>query len=253
MSTSSGTDSLLATLNYTLLVLNTTSRHLTHISRQSVAARTPPRINLSALTRLISDYRIFVRLWGLLSIYTWARSTPPDDTTLQRITYVQVAASAAFQALENGAYLAQHGVLVRGWSEERQAKAWVWSSRAWAVHVALDLVRLWRVRTIRLDEATALAKVADSQEPEGSHQIQAEVVGGDGQLEKAKNTQQELLEKQQEEEERAWWREVIVNAAYAPLTLHWSVERGIFGDGVVGLLGSTAGVIRLMQVWKATA
>lgn len=53
--------------------------------------------------------------------------------------------------------------------------------------------------------------------------------------------------------ERRWWREVVVNAAYAPLTVHWSVEGGWVGEGVVGALGMVAGVVGFREVWGRTA
>ena len=53
-------------------------------------------------------------------------------------------------------------------------------------------------------------------------------------------------------EESRWWREVLVNAAYAPLTVHWSLEGGWVGEDVVGVLGVVAGVVGLREVWGRT-
>lgn len=55
------------------------------------------------------------------------------------------------------------------------------------------------------------------------------------------------------EEEMRWWREVGVNAAYAPMTLHWSLEQGLLGDGVIGALGVVAGGLKLREAWRKTA
>ena len=54
-----------------------------------------------------------------------------------------------------------------------------------------------------------------------------------------------------EKEWRAnWRREMVVNMAYAPLTLHWSLERGIIGESWIGLLGSVAAISGLRVLWK---
>lgn len=106
---------------------------------------------IKALTDLIADVRIFIRLWGLLSIWQWGKamwSFPPRDLIIKRIVWAQVFANVAYQSLENAAYLAQHGVLFLDWSEGKRNRAWLWSARFWAAHVLLDLGRLWRLRRI---------------------------------------------------------------------------------------------------------
>lgn len=55
------------------------------------------------------------------------------------------------------------------------------------------------------------------------------------------------------EEEEAWRREVVVNAAYAPMTVHWSLEEGCISPLAVGVLGSVVGAINVTELWKATA
>jgi hypothetical protein len=59
-------------------------------------------------------------------------------------------------------------------------------------------------------------------------------------------------EKDAEVDER-WWKGLIVNLAYAPLTIHWSLESGLIGEFAVGVLGSIAGIADLRDVWKKTA
>ena len=46
-----------------------------------------------------------------------------------------------------------------------------------------------------------------------------------------------------------WWREVWTNAAWAPLTAHWSIEKGMLGEGTVGALGMVAGGLTLREAW----
>jgi hypothetical protein len=89
-------------------------------------------------------------------------------------------------------------------------------------HVVMDFVRLYHEYTVR-KSGTKGAKKDD------------EVVD------------------QAESAWRAKWRkELVVDLAYAPLTVHWSLEKGLVGDFWVGLLGSVAGVTGLRALWKNT-
>ena len=51
----------------------------------------------------------------------------------------------------------------------------------------------------------------------------------------------------------AWRRDLVSNAAYAPLTVHWSLEEGLVGDFWVGFLGTVASGVGFAQLWKNTA
>jgi hypothetical protein len=75
-----------------------------------------------ALADIIADYRIFVRLWGCVGLYTWARSTyleplpenaTSKDKTLRKLTWAAIASCVGFQVLENGAYLSSKGMRAR--------------------------------------------------------------------------------------------------------------------------------------------
>jgi hypothetical protein len=184
---------------------------------------------LKALSDLISDFRIFVRLWGLLGIWRWGERTlksPPGDVVVRRLVYSQVVVNVFYQYLENGAYLSSKGVM--GWSTEKQNKAWLWSSRFWMAHVGLDFIRLYREWMLRRQRGTEEERRTDG--PKG-----------------------DVITDRGEEEWRAGWiKEMVVNLAYAPLTVHWSLEKGLVGDFWVGLLGSVAGVAGLDALWKNT-
>jgi hypothetical protein len=246
LSTPSGTDTFLLAICYTSLLtsslLSSLSLHRIHAAARrliSQAISLPPNTTviidtsalptsrllitatrLKALSDLISDFRIFVRLWGLLSIYKWGKrvyNEPPADALVRRIEYTQVASNIAYQYLENGAYLASKSVL--GWSKEKQTRAWVWSSRFWMLHVGLDFVKLWREAKLR----------------------------------SLKGKGKEGVEGLEESKWKAKWRrEMVVNVAWAPLTLHWSLEEGLVGDFWVGLLGSVAGLAGFRELWKTS-
>lgn len=55
------------------------------------------------------------------------------------------------------------------------------------------------------------------------------------------------------EDEKLWRRDLVSNLAYAPLTVHWSLEEGLLGDFWIGVLGTVAGAAGFAELWKETA
>jgi Peroxisomal biogenesis factor 11 (PEX11) len=166
-----------------------------------------------AFSSLISDFRSFTRLWGLLGMYAWGKSlvrNPPNDPILFLSAWGQCLAYTAYQAFENRAYLSGKGI----WSK-REGKDiladWLWSSRMWMIGVALEFVRLARVRQLWKEDATV-----------------------------------------QEKQKRrvAWRRDLIANLANAPLTVHWSVAGGTLDDTQVGFFGMIGGLVSFIERWK---
>lgn len=90
-------------------------------------------------------------------------------------------------------------------------------------HVALDLGRLVRVKQLRRRKGEKVF----GQEKEGK----VEMI----------------------REEARWWSEVYVNAAYTPLTVHWSLEHGWVSEAWVGFLGMVAGLVGFRELWEETA
>jgi len=55
-------------------------------------------------------------------------------------------------------------------------------------------------------------------------------------------------------EDHEWWRQVCSNLCWAPLTIHWSVEKGGVLDGfTTGCLGTAAGILAVQHVWRQTS
>ncbi|KAJ4320737.1 hypothetical protein N0V94_003269 [Neodidymelliopsis sp. IMI 364377] len=198
-----------------------------------------------ALADLIADYRIFVRMWGVLGLYTWARDTyllplskdaSRKETLLRGTTWAAIASCVAFQVLENGAYLASKGALTsESWTGEvgkrRETWWWVWSSRFWAAYVGCELLRLVIERAYREEQRIE--------------------VGGDGEKEDKLKAEQERRDSYQRK--FTWWKDLVSNIAYAPMTLHWSIEEGLLSDLQVGVLGTIAGGALLADAWRKTA
>ncbi|KAK9389890.1 hypothetical protein V1515DRAFT_592150 [Lipomyces mesembrius] len=172
----------------------------------------PPSVSIRmrTLSSLISDIRIFHRLWGLVGLLRWAIATlqkPPKDALLKAVTFAQVASNILYQPLENIAYLGSHEIIPV--SKAKINRLWAVSSRLWAVHVILEFVRLGREKYLAGKDAEK-SKTADA----------------------------------------LWRRQLLVNAAYFPLTIHWSLETGVLSDLAVGVLGTIAGGARLIPLWK---
>jgi hypothetical protein len=263
LTTPSGRDRVLCTTTYTLQLLSgiinnrlnsATEKLAEHFADNAskallpgetvIATFEPPPIaqllarfstSSKKLSSLISDFRIFVRLWGLLGIYAWGKSVyldPPKDRVLRWIAYAQVAINACFQVLENRAYLAGKTIINR--DAKAQLKDWCWSSRFWCAHTTLEFVRLYRIK--RIWDADSKAQASAKAKGEGVWWKEDE----------------EAIAKRKAEES-LWWKDLIVNAAYYPMTFHWSIEEGLLTDMQISVLGLIAGGMGLREAWSKTA
>jgi len=179
---------------------------------------------------LIGDVRIFLRLWALLGIYGSVKrvlTNPPKDQVTKWIVMGQLGSIGVYQVLENVAYLAGKGILRNEWvAPEKQKRMWLVGCRFWGVYVALEaarLVREWQIKDL------GVQKVQEKTEGEGAVGVQR---------------QQEV-----QAWRRAWW----ANAAYSPMTVHYSVDGGILSDDQLGLLGVIIGFIGFGHLWKQSA
>ncbi|EOA87294.1 uncharacterized protein SETTUDRAFT_116160 [Exserohilum turcica Et28A] len=200
----------------------------------------------TAIEQVISDYRIFARMWGLLGLYAWARATCHDplpvnagrqETILRGLTWASVVSSVAFQVLENGAYLSSKGALTTDrWTgaagKARETQWWLWSSRFWAAYVGMEILRLAILRYYREPAPTAL-------------------VGGDGEKEDKMSMEESI--KAAKQENWVWWKDLTSNVALAPMTIHFSMEQGLLSNAGMGICGTVAGVALLIDAWARTA
>ena len=260
-STSSGIEASLCTVYYTLILLHSQlTRILAHryekfamrlASAASetmlpgealVAAIEPQHLRLSeacasvkAGANAVQDARIFLRLWGLLRIYMWAKRTyvhPPRDAIIKMLVWMQAGVTVGFQALDNGACLIGRGVLGNG-SEKwavRENKWWVRSNRFWMARVVLEMLRLLRVRQLRFNEEFGAEQKEDRQE--------------------------EKVTVQSKELEKRWQRDLYSNAGWFAPTLHRSMydeSQSPVSEAWMGLSGMIPGVLAFQDVWRETA
>ena len=197
-----------------LYILN---RHIPFLGTQkfqSSPSPSPLSIRLKTLSAKLADVRILLRLQGIIPTYQWLLAThasPPSDPTLATVAKLQTYANMLYFPLENAAYLASHSIIPM--SKRTETNLWLWSSRFWAAHVALELIRLYRERQISR---------------KGKEAEKASTGGWD----------------------KKWWGELVMNLAYAPQTIHWSVEGGVFRDIEIAYLGVAAAIASIYLNWR---
>lgn len=84
------------------------------------------------------------------------------------------------------------------------------------------------------------------------HRKDSLLVGSDD-GEKEDKIKREELVKAAKLEDWVWWKDLASNVAYAPMTLHWSIESGLLSDWGVGACGMVAGGALLADAWRTTA
>ncbi len=201
---------------------------------------------LRALGSLMTEARMMLRLWGLLSMYVWARqmvkqlwasrqpaaaaaapkesaegeattetAVAPTTASSRRsaletiVGWTQLASCIAYQVPENWAYLSSKGVL--GATPAQQGRLYMWSSRAFAVFVAAELGSLG-VKIARQATETPAQKA-------------------------------EALELH---------RNLVRYASLAPVMTHWSLEKGFLGETALTVLGFIPAALQMHKTWTET-
>ena len=182
--------------------------------------------SLRALSDLLSEFRMFTRLWSLLGLYQGIKGLAARELSGQAaalgafdraMPWLQLGSCVALQVLENGAFLAMKGVLPL----KRETIGWsmTWSSRFFAAYVGLELGKLL--------------------------------------VEKIRKERGEGAQSEKDVELAAWrenWnRSFVKSLAWMPLTIHWSLEKGLVPDMAVGALATVPGVIQMSKLWRDTA
>lgn len=187
------------------------------------------------------------RIWGLLPIVQWLVSlerNPPVTRALLNIERLQGWSMLLYYPLEHLYYLTSHSLIPTSFklpslpfltTSSKGPRLTIspnavalYSSRFWAVYVFLQLLHLQQDKVLLQQ-----------------HQRQ---------LKKSKTTLTELEQKEVDARWDTYWSELAVNVGYAPLTLHWSMEKGLFKNEIwVAIFGLLAGITSFRTGWKATA
>jgi len=190
-------------------------------------------LKVKNLATPISDFRILLRYSGLLPMFQWilySESNPSPNTSLQFLTRLQNIANVCYYPLEHIYWLGAHEVITL--SKETLNKIGIWSCRFWAAYVVLYFIQLWEEK--RLWDH----KVKNLKKAKASNSISL----------KDFNDQKIALK----EEKKTLLINTIINSAYFPLTIHWSLENSKFPDVGVGFCGTIAALAQIYTAWKAT-
>ncbi|KAL2753307.1 hypothetical protein ACRALDRAFT_1065377 [Sodiomyces alcalophilus JCM 7366] len=188
---------------------------------------------LRALAALLSEGRVFMRSWALLSMYLWGRrlvlslvrpavsekgaeNKKTGQALDNTIACTQFVSLLIFQSLENVYFLGSKGVLPV--TPAQQGKALRWSTRAWAVYVGVELGRLFIERRRKNSEDAA-----------------------------------DVSSEEHKAWRQGWQRSVVRNLAWAPLTVHWSLEKGFLNDLTTWSIAYIPAVIAGRNVWRENA
>ncbi|KAI8908637.1 hypothetical protein PhCBS80983_g03927 [Powellomyces hirtus] len=231
-----GTDKVLMLIQYVSKIL------IWHLQRTGLSS--PTSGNRAALiTRIlnlagpVADTRILLRYSGLIPLLQWtlhSESSPAATAKQQFLIRAQNAVNFIYYPLEHAYWLGLHGVIPM--TPKTRDTIGIWSCRFWAAYVVLYFAQLYDDHiTLRQRERALLkkkVKVDDSNEAPHVSDVVAQV---------------EALKA----ERKALTINSIINAAYFPLTVHWSLERSSFPDVGVGICGTIAAVAQLYTAWKA--
>ncbi|KZV73005.1 hypothetical protein PENSPDRAFT_750479 [Peniophora sp. CONT] len=246
LSTWSGSDKLFMVIQYGAKVLVPILHLRARLRQRAGLGKTSTSSTAESLTKLaglISEARALWGLWGILPIIQWLvalERSPPPTRKLLNIERTQGWAMLAFYPLDQVYYLITHGVMSPSVSlplpliaekassgkakklELNSTKLTLWSTRCWMVYVVLQLAHLREDRALLVKRQRSLKKVRGPEHAEVKRRWDA------------------------------WYNELAVNLAYLPLTIHWSLEKGLIkNDFVVNLFGLAAALASFRGGWKA--
>ncbi|KAI0255160.1 hypothetical protein BJV78DRAFT_1119946 [Lactifluus subvellereus] len=246
LSTWNGSDKLFMLIQYAAKVMvpilqaRARLQHRVGLRNEPTSSLAP---NLAKLASIISDARTLWGIWGILPIIQWLISlerSPPPTRRLLTIERTQGWSMLAFYPLQHFSYLRTHELIpaalpLPSLSGKPRRVAIndpavsLWSTRLWAAYVVLQLAHLREDRALLLKRQRALNRLSP---------------------------REKLQPEERAELARRWdslYNELAVNLSYLPMTIHWSLEKGLFkNDAWVSLFGLAAAIASFRSGWKAT-
>ncbi|KAL1835747.1 hypothetical protein VTJ49DRAFT_6143 [Mycothermus thermophilus] len=189
---------------------------------------------LAALSSLLSEARTILRLWALLPMYFWAKGV------VNKTKAALFSSSSAKDGEKSAAAASAPGKLELLVEWTRLALCVVFQALENGAYLSTrgvlgwspqqqGLAYRWSARLWAAYVGIELGRYA------------AERLGGDP---KAVGTAEARAE---------WTKKTLRQLAWAPLTVHWGSEKGLFGEATVGLLASVPGIIQLRDLWASAA
>ncbi|KAI9356216.1 peroxisomal biogenesis factor 11 [Zopfochytrium polystomum] len=222
LSTVRGTDKVLMLTQYTSKIV------IWHLRRANPNSELAVRIG--NLYSPVADFRVLLRYNGLVSLIQWilySEANPPPTPYLHLLYRLQNLVNLAYYPLEHIYWLGAHKVIPL--SESKLAKIGMWSCRFWAAYVILYFFQLHQEAKILSRKSQELVDRAKRGEEKEALKVEHQTIA---------NELNSLL------------LNTIINLAYFPLTIHWSLEKSSFPDIAVGICGTIAAVAQFHSAWK---
>ncbi|KAI9094835.1 peroxisomal biogenesis factor 11 [Phlyctochytrium arcticum] len=231
LSTVKGTDKVFMIIQYTSKIL------LWHLRRSNPSSTFAQRI--VNLATPLADVRVLLRYYGLLPMIQYIKASerqPSPSAKTQLLTRLMNASMIIYYPLEHAYWLSLHQIIPM--KVETRNKVGIWSCRFWAAYVVLNFAQLWEQNVQLNKRERALVK---------QHKLKQ---GGDVATE-AKEVATYRKERQVLAKQRQGLAlDTVINAAYFPLTVHWSLENSSFPDVGVGICGTIAALAQTYTAWQ---
>ncbi|KAK4224762.1 putative peroxin 11c protein [Podospora fimiseda] len=200
----------------TTLVLSTPNKPPTSAALALVLAK-----RLNALSALMSEARTILRLWALLGIYSWARGLVRKSFSASDEKAEKTSKSAtALEYIRVLLCVALQTLENGAYLSQKGVLGWTPKQQAKAYKWS---ARFW-----------------------------AAFVGVEiGRLAAQRFASKEGVKTA--EQKTSWNKSMAKSLAWAPLTVHWSTDKGLVSEGVVGLLASIPGLIQMTDLWAGSA
>ncbi|KAG2224459.1 hypothetical protein INT45_010525 [Circinella minor] len=183
----------------------------------------------------VSDFRILLRYYGLLPMVqymNYLEYNKPASKLSLAIERVQNLSMIIYYPLEHVYWLSAHDVLPI--SEKKTNSIGIWSCRFWAAWVVIEYGRLAEQYRLLKKRETGLLKRIKGGDIETNEDPEAEMAS-------IKAERSSIL------------INTLINSGYLPLTVHWSLEKGLISDVLVGVFGGFTSILQVYAAWCATA
>ncbi|KAI8145604.1 peroxisomal biogenesis factor 11 [Fennellomyces sp. T-0311] len=183
----------------------------------------------------VSDFRILLRYYGLLPMVQYMNYIefhPPATPLALGIERLQNWCNIIYYPLEHIYWLGAHQVIPL--SDDKTNKIGIWSCRFWAAYVVLEYGRLAEQYRCLKKRETGLLKRIKAGDVETDEDPEAEMASIKA-------------------ERSSIFVNTMINSGYLPLTVHWSLEKGLISDVWVGLFGGFASIFQIYAAWRDTA
>lgn len=186
-------------------------------------------IRVSNFSGPVSDFRILLRYYGLIPLLQWiiaSEKHPSTSPRIQLLTRLQNLVNLAYYPLEHVYWLGLHQVIPL--SPATRDRIGMWSCRFWAAYVVLYFAQLWEEN-----------KLLDTKEKLLSKKVEDDVQAA---------KELELIR----QDRKSLYINTVINSAYFPLTIHWSLESSSLPDVGVGIFGTIAALAQIYTTWRVS-